>query len=131
MSEDSVARLIKSLDAKLAPLGHFRARRMFGGYGLYLDDTIFGLIIWDRLWLRVDDRNRADFETAGMEPFTYAREDGREISMTYWSCPARVVKDAALLRDWVAKARAASAERKTAARRKKPKKTAAGPNPFL
>ncbi len=131
MSEESIARLIKALDARLAPLGHFRARRMFGGHGLYLDDTIFGLIIWDRLWLRVDDRNRADFEKAGMEPFTYEREDGRQISMTYWSCPPKVLKDAALLRDWVAKAKAASAERKTAARKKPPRKKPAGTNPFL
>ena len=40
---------VADLDAKLAPLGHFRARPMFGGYGLYLDGVIFGLIGWATL----------------------------------------------------------------------------------
>ena len=120
MNKTSDAKLIKDLDAKLAPVGHFQARRMFGGMGVYLDDVIFGLIFDGTLWLRVDDRNRADFEQAGMAPFTYEKSDGKQISITYWECPAKVLKDGKLLRDWVAKSKAASAERKRA--KKKPVK---------
>lgn len=125
-----IPKLIADLDAKLAPLGHFLAKRMFGGHGVYLDDVVFGLIFWDKLWLRVDDRNRADFEKAGMEPFTYEKSGGKPISITYWECPAKVLKDGKKLRDWVAKSKAASAERKKSKKRKVVKKKA-GDNPFL
>jgi DNA transformation protein len=73
-------KLVDAIDIKLAPLGHFRALRMFSGYGLYLDGVIFGLVARDRLWLRVDDRSRPDFQKAGMEPFAYSRDGSRSAS---------------------------------------------------
>lgn len=129
-SEIPNAKLIKDLDAKLAPLGHFHSKRMFGGQGVYLDDVIFGLLFGGELWLRVDDRNRADFEKAGMEPFTYERSDGKQVSITYWSCPPKVLRDGKLLQAWVARSRAASAERKKSKARKTAVKKQGG-NPFL
>ena len=110
-------RLIAELDAKLAPLGHFRARRMFGGWGLYLDDAIFGLMAWGKVWFRVDDRNRPDYQKAGMEPFTYSRET-RAVTMTYFRCPDPVLADAAKLRQWAKAARRASVERKSGGKRR-------------
>ena len=103
-------RLVPDLDAKLAPLGHFRARPMFGGYGLYLDGVIFGLIGWDKVWLRVDDKSRPAFEKAGMEPFTYSRETNA-VTLTYFRCPDDVLADGAKLRKWAKEARRASVER--------------------
>ena len=110
--------LVDELDAKLAPLGHFRARAMFSGYGLYLDGVIFGLIAWDKLWLRVDDRSRPAFQKAGMEPFTYSRRS-KAVTLTYFRCPDPVLADAAKLRKWAKEARRASVERpKTAGKRR-------------
>jgi DNA transformation protein len=105
--------LIADLDAKLAPLGHFRARPMFGGYGLYLDGAIFGLIGWDKVWFRVDDKSRPDYLKAGMEPFTYSR-DRRAVTMAYFRCPDAILGDGAKLRKWAKEARRASVERKPA-----------------
>ena len=36
----------------LEPLGPVRAKRMFGGAGLFLDGTMFGLIIDDILYFK-------------------------------------------------------------------------------
>jgi DNA transformation protein len=109
-------KLVDEIDTKLAPLGHFRALRMFSGYGLYLDGVIFGLIARDRLWLRVDDRSRPGFQKAGMEPFAYSR-DGKSVSLTYFRCPDPVLADPAKLRKWAKEARRASVERKKPARK--------------
>jgi DNA transformation protein len=109
--------LVNEIDTKLAPLGHFRALRMFSGYGLYLDGVIFGLVARDRLWLRVDDRSRPDFEKAGMEPFAYSR-DGKSVSLTYFRCPDPVLADPAKLRKWAKDARRASAERPKSVRKR-------------
>jgi DNA transformation protein len=110
-------KLVDELDIKLAPLGHFRALRMFSGYGLYLDGAIFGLVARDRLWLRVDDRSRPKFQKAGMEPFAYSR-DGKSVSLTYFRCPDPVLADPPKLRKWANEARRASIERKKPTRKR-------------
>jgi DNA transformation protein len=113
----SQQKLVDEIDIKLAPLGHFRALRMFSGFGLYLDGVIFGLVARDRLWLRVDDRSRPDFQKAGMEPFIYSR-DGKSVSLTYFRCPDPVLADPSKLRRWAKEARRASVERPKSARKR-------------
>src|SRR4030095_12717765 len=45
------------------------AKSMFGGVGIYAQGSFFALIAEDRLYFKVDDRTRPDFERLGMEPF--------------------------------------------------------------
>ena len=59
----------------LAPLGAVRARRMFGGHGLYVDALFIALIADDRLYLKADADSRPLFERAGCAPFAYSRSD--------------------------------------------------------
>jgi len=97
---------------------------MFGGFGLYCDGVMFGLIADDRLYFKVDDGNRADYVEAGTGPFTY---DGRgnPIAMSYYEVPDRVFAATEALAAWAEKALAAARRskapktsgRKTAARR--------------
>ena len=97
----------------LADFGPVTARRMFGGAGLFRDGVMFGLVADDTLYLKADERNRPDFEAAGMPPFTYARGD-RDFSMSYYLAPPDVVEDADGLAAWARKAfDAALAGRKT------------------
>ena len=51
----------------LAPLGAVRAKRMFGGHGLYVDSLFIALIAGERLYLKSDDRSRSAFEHAGCD----------------------------------------------------------------
>jgi DNA transformation protein len=115
--------LIAQLDKKLAPLGHVRARRMFSGYGVYLDGVVFALVLHGKIWLRVDDQTRPDFVRAGMKPFSYTRpSSGKVIAVeSYYQCPEAVLADGAKLRRWCKEARRASAERnkKRSVRKKK------------
>ena len=64
----------------LAPLGPVTARRMFGGFGIYLDGVMFALIADDILYLKVDDRTRPDYEAAGSAPFR-PRPRGKPFTM--------------------------------------------------
>jgi len=99
------------LDRILPPLqaaGEARGRAMFGGFGVYLDDVIVGLIIWDRLFFRVDDHNRPDYQASGSEPFTYEGRRGKPIEMPYWEVPGEVLAEPDRLCTWAMKARAAS-----------------------
>ena len=60
---------VEALVRRLTPLGEVRARPMFGGHGLFVDDQMFALITRaEALHLKADDENRGAFEAAGMKP---------------------------------------------------------------
>ena len=68
---------------------------MFGGHGLYLDDLFFGLIAYDKLYLKTDEQNRGDYVKAKAEA-VLVREPRKGLVVTsYWQCPAAVMKDGA------------------------------------
>lgn len=106
----------------LSPLGQARARRMFGGHGLYVDDLFLALIISDTLYLKTDDATRGQFEAAGCRPFDYATRDGQRIVMAYWTAPQEAMESPALMLPWgrlaMASALRAAASRRPAAARK-------------
>ena len=77
------------------------AKSMFGGVGLYAQGLFFALIAEDRLYFKVDDLTRPDFERLGMEPF---RPFGEAHAIGYYEVPADVLEDAAQLAPWMKKA---------------------------
>jgi DNA transformation protein len=87
----------------LEPLGPVSARRMFGGYGIYLDRLMFALVASDTLYLKVDDESRGEFEAAGLDAFRYTKK-GKSYQMSYHAAPENALEDAELLGDWARKA---------------------------
>ncbi|HSA12155.1 MAG TPA: TfoX/Sxy family protein [Candidatus Paceibacterota bacterium] len=84
-----------------------RARRMFGGAGLYSGDVFFALIADDTLYFRANDSNRPDFEARQMPPFQPYGPEGEV--MQYYQLPDDVLEDVEALRPWAEKALAAAA----------------------
>ena len=83
----------------LTPLGLVRARRMFGGHGLYVDDVFMALIAAERLYLKVDAASRGHFEAASCEPFVYDAK-GQSISLGYFSAPQDAMDSPTLMLPW-------------------------------
>jgi DNA transformation protein and related proteins len=79
--------------------GSIRARRMFGGWGIYHDGLMFGLYAAGRLYLKTDAQNVAKFEAAGSEPFTYMQRD-KAVKLSYWSAPETVLDERDQARLW-------------------------------
>lgn len=98
----------------LLPLGPVEARRMFGGWGLFLDDVMFALVSDDRLYLKVDAESEGRFVAAGCDAFTYRRRD-RRVAVSYRAAPPAALADPAELRPW-AELAVAAARRARAAR---------------
>ena len=92
------------------------AKSMFGGVGLYAEGLFFALIADDRLYFKVDDITRPDFERLGREPF---RPFGEDQAMGYYEVPADVLEDVVQLASWMKNAIAVAAK----AKRGKPKRT--------
>ena len=94
---------IEYLLEMLEPLGSVRAKAMFGGYGIYHGEYMFGLVADDIFYLKVDDENRPDFKKAGVNPFIY-RSKGRDIKMSYYEVPPEAMDDSDDLCKWAKKA---------------------------
>ncbi len=95
------------------------AKAMFGGYGLYKNGIVFGIIADDELYFKVDDKNRPQFEKLRATPFTYEAKKGKQIVMSYWKVPADILEDSAALPKWIDASVEASKRSKT---KKKPQK---------
>jgi len=100
---------------QLSEAGHVRARKMFGGVGVYVDEVFCAILSGSsRLYLRVDDENRPRFEARGMEQFPGRGGAG----MPYFEVPAEVLDDYEKLAAWVRDARRAA---EAAAPKKRPR----------
>lgn len=103
--------------------GPVRLRSMFGAAGIFYEDLMIGLIIREQVYLKVDDRNRAAFEAAGMEPFLYERQNGRIVSMSYYPIPETLYDDPEELAEWAKMAHDAAVRgtaKKNPGRKRKP-----------
>ncbi len=86
---------------QLARVTPVTSKSMFGGVGIYARGLFFALIAEDRLYFKVDDGTRPDFERLRMEPF---RPFGDDSTMGYYEVPVDVVEDGVQLASWVEKA---------------------------
>jgi DNA transformation protein len=84
------------------------SRAMFGGWGLYQQGLIFGLIVADKLYFKVDKENQPDYEKAKSKPFTYHRKDGKTTAMSYWLVPEKIMNNEKQLNIWLVEAVAVS-----------------------
>ena len=108
----------------LGELGDVRARRMFGGFGVYRGDVMVGLIADGVFYLKVDAENRPAFEAALSQAFSYRRKGRTEpIEMSYWEVPADVMENGAKLREWTQGAHEAALRTKgQRTKKKRPKR---------
>ena len=96
MSADDYAAYCVEL---LSAIGPARAKRMFGGHGLYLDGRMVGLIADERLYLKTDVQTQGAFKDAGGEPFVYDAK-GKPMTMSYWTPPEAALDDPEAMRPW-------------------------------
>ena len=99
-------------------LGPVLGKPMFGGAGFYLDGAFFALVFKDRVYFRVDEASRAEYEARGMEAFRPFAT--KRTSLRYHELPPDVLEDLRTLKRWGLRAvEAARAEPARARARKK------------
>jgi DNA transformation protein and related proteins len=97
------------IEAKLSAVVPIRSKVMFGGVGIYSEELLFALIDDDKLYFKVGDLNRSDYEQRGMEAF-YPYEGAKP--MAYWELPPGLIDDPDELRIWIDKSLAVAALKK-------------------
>ncbi|MFJ2989318.1 TfoX/Sxy family protein [Collimonas sp. NPDC087041] len=113
--------LIDYIHELLAPLGAISARRMFGGYGIYHDGVMIGIVFDGDLFLKTDDATRPQFAAAGCRPFVYESR-GKQIEMSYWSAPEEALDSPPAMLPWARLAYAAALRKANAKPAAKPRK---------
>ncbi len=107
------------VEEHLGPLVPLQVKNMFGEGGVYAEDQMFGMVVNDALYFRVDDTNRADYEALGISPLVAHWAPTKP--MPYYAVPPAVIEDPARLQEWANKAIAVAArlpkKAKPAARR--------------
>ncbi len=78
------------------------SRAMFGGYGFYKDGKMFGLIADGKLYFKVGEGNKKDYEEEGSEPFVYRSRD-KDVTLNYWELPERLFENKEELVEWIEK----------------------------
>ena len=86
---------------QLVGMDGVEARRMFGGFGLYQDETFFGIIYKGRLYFKIDDSTVGEYRKRKMKPF---RPNAKQTLKSYYQVPVDVIEDADELREWAVKA---------------------------
>lgn len=83
----------------LQGMGPVYSKSMFGGFGVFLDGLMFGLIANNELYLKVDEVNLDEFESLGLQPFTYEAK-GKPMNLSYFQVPEECIENAGLLAQW-------------------------------
>lgn len=76
-------------------LGHIQGitnKRMFSGFGIYLDGVIFAFVTDGELYFKCDDNLKEKYLALGCHPFTYDK-NGKNIEMCYMSATEEMIED--------------------------------------
>ena len=90
---------IAYLQDVFSKFGNIVSKRMFGGYGVYHDEVMFGLVVDDTLYLKADEENIHFFAERDLPPFEYSRS-GKMVKLSYYQAPDELFDDADEAKKW-------------------------------
>jgi DNA transformation protein len=94
---------IENLQEIFADFGSVQAKRMFGGYGLFHEGLMFGLVAGDVLYLKADDHSADLFHERSLAQFEYDKKD-KVMKMSYYMAPEEIFDDTEAARYWAVQA---------------------------
>ena len=98
-------------------IGPVSAKRMFGGYGIFLEGLMFGLIANGVLYLKAGKETEEDFKIRDLEVFTYNKK-GKEFRLSYYQAPEETLEDGDEMNSWANKAYGVALKAATKKRKK-------------
>jgi DNA transformation protein and related proteins len=92
----------------LSGVGSPVAKRMFGGWGISVDGVTIAVIADlgklggsnQKLYLKVDDVTKAQFEAAGGKRFEMESKDGKLMGMNYFTTPDETMESPDAMLPW-------------------------------
>jgi DNA transformation protein and related proteins len=92
----------------LCGVGTPTPKRMFGGWGISVDGVTIAVIADltklgganEKLYLKVDEVTKAQFEAAGGKRFEMASKDGKTMGMNYFTTPDETMESPDAMLPW-------------------------------
>ena len=100
---DRMTEFVRYLMELLEPMKGVRAKKMFGGYGIFKNEHMFGLVADDMLYLKADQKTIPSYEELGLGPFVYEKKE-KKIAMSYYQAPEEALDSSEALCEWAAQA---------------------------
>ncbi len=94
-----MSEFVEYLHEVFIDFGTIRSRKMFGGYGIYHNDLMFGLVADDELFLKTDNDNVGLFEELDLEAFEFHAKE-KLIKMSYYRAPEEIYEDPEAAARW-------------------------------
>ncbi len=94
-----MSEFISFLHEVFADFGEINTRKMFGGYGVYHQGLMFGLVADDELYLKNDAQTSAIFDQHNLEAFEYSKND-KTVKMSYNQAPEAIFDDPIEANKW-------------------------------
>jgi DNA transformation protein len=98
---------ITHLRDELQSIGPVAAKRLFGGYGLFLEGNMFALVADNTLYFKADDKSEHEFLAKDLPRFSYQR-GGKTCYLNYYQAPEEALENRDELGFWANKAYAAA-----------------------
>lgn len=83
-------------------IGQSRSKAMFGGYGIYIEECMVGLVADAVLYLKVDKALSKQYADRGLPHFTFMKND-KPVEMSYCQAPEELFDDVELMLKWAEK----------------------------
>jgi Regulator of competence-specific genes len=83
-----------------AEFGNIKSRSMFGGFGLFCENTMFALVVNNTLHLRAGKENEALLKQQGLTPYVYKKRGFPVVTKyfaipdVWWDDPQRLLAEA-------------------------------------
>lgn len=85
-------------------------RPMFGGFGIYHNQRIIGIVIDNELYLKVNESAARLLAEQGSRPFTYERTSKVVALKSYWLVPEEILENRDQFRTWFSLATTSTAK---------------------
>ena len=94
-----MSEFVENIKELFVLFGPVNVRRMFGGYGIFHDGLMFGLVADEVLYLKADGKSSGEFETRGLGQFGYEK-NSKIINMSYYMAPEEIFDDPEEAKVW-------------------------------
>jgi DNA transformation protein and related proteins len=82
---------------QLQDLVGVEAQPMFGGHGLYKDETFFGILHKGKLYFKIDESTVGEYRKRKMKPF---RPNAKQTLKSYYQVPVEIIEGGERLGAW-------------------------------
>ncbi len=113
-----MSEFVEYLKEVFEQFGSIQARKMFGGYGIYHDGIMFGLVADDTLYLKADEATAEHFVLRSLEQFKYDKGN-KVVKMSYYLAPDEIFDDPEVATIWAQRALEAASRVKPKIRKKR------------